>query len=126
MAIYTLSVWPTMVNQVSACPPGRTLALANIAYITQVLFLVWTVAFNFVPGGVYTREHTDWLILIVMGFIFLGLRSGEFLFGGWCVSFFLFFSFFYTLLSHWEFLPWEIQVDFPKKSQQQQSCATQP
>ena len=95
MAIYTMSVWPTMVNQVSACPPGRTLALANIAYITQVLFLVWTVAFNFVPGGVYTREHTDWLILIVMGFIFLGLRSGEFLFGGWCVSFFFIFLFFF-------------------------------
>ena len=77
LGVYTLSVWPTMVNQVSACPPGRTLVLANLVYIAQVLFQVWTVAFNFVPGGVYTREHTDWLILIVMGLILLGLKSGE-------------------------------------------------
>ena len=83
LGVYTLSVWPTMVNQVSACPPGRTLVLANLVYIAQVLFQVWTVAFNFVPGGVYTREHTDWLILIVMGFILLGLKSGEWV-SGYC------------------------------------------
>ncbi|XP_076447003.1 PGAP2-interacting protein-like [Babylonia areolata] len=76
LAVYTLSVWPRMVNQVSACPPGRTLALANLVYIVQVLFLVWTVAYNFVPGGEYTREHTDWLIAAVMASILLGLRSG--------------------------------------------------
>jgi hypothetical protein len=65
-----------MANQVSACPPGRTLALANLVYIALCLFLVWTVAYNFVPGGVYTREHTDWLVLIVIIFIFMGLKSG--------------------------------------------------
>ncbi|KAL8599854.1 hypothetical protein ACOMHN_038427 [Nucella lapillus] len=76
LAVYTMSVWPRMVNQVSACLPGRTLALANLVFVTLVLFLVWTVAYNFVPGGVYTREHTDWLIGAVMTFILLGLRSG--------------------------------------------------
>ena len=40
---------------------------------------------------------------------------------------FLFFLniFLYTLLSQWEFLPWEIRVAFPKESQLQQSRATQ-
>ena len=32
----------------------------------------------------------------------------------------------YTLLSLWEFLPWEIWVAFPEESQLQQSRATQP
>ncbi|KAK7498732.1 hypothetical protein BaRGS_00010109 [Batillaria attramentaria] len=76
LGVYTASIWPAMVNQVSACAPGRTLALANLVYIVEVLFLVWTVAFNFVPGGEYTREHSDWLIGAVMLFIVLGLRSG--------------------------------------------------
>ena len=31
----------------------------------------------------------------------------------------------YTLLSQWEFFPWEIRVTFPKESQLQQSRATQ-
>lgn len=66
-----------MVNQVSACPPGCTLALANFVYIAEMLFSVWTVAYNFVPGGVYTREHTDWLVAFVMFCILLGLKSGK-------------------------------------------------
>lgn len=42
----------------------------------QNFFLVWTVAFNFVPLGVYTREHTDILIAINMLGIFAGLFAG--------------------------------------------------
>ncbi|PVD34675.1 hypothetical protein C0Q70_05952 [Pomacea canaliculata] len=76
LGIYTLSIWPSMINQVSACPPGCTLALANFVYIAEMLFSVWTVAYNFVPGGVYTREHTDWLVAFVMFCILLGLKSG--------------------------------------------------
>lgn len=76
LAVYTMTVWPVVANQVSACSPARTLALANLIYIAEVLFFVWTVAYNFVPGGVYTREHTDWLIAIVMIFILLGIKSG--------------------------------------------------
>ena len=33
---------------------------------------------------------------------------------------------FYTLLSQWEFLPWETRVAFPKKNLLQQSRVTQP
>ena len=37
----------------------------------------------------------------------------------------VFSCFFYTLLSQWEFFPWEILVAFPKECQLQQSRATQ-
>lgn len=36
-----------------------------VMFIVKVLFSVWTVAYNFVPGGEYTREHTDWLMAYV-------------------------------------------------------------
>ena len=32
----------------------------------------------------------------------------------------------HTLLSQWEFIPWEIRITFPKDSQLQQIRATQP
>ena len=32
----------------------------------------------------------------------------------------------FTLLSQWEFFPWEIRVAFPKESQRRHSGATQP
>ena len=41
------------------------MTLSMAVFVAEILFNVWTVAFNFVPGGVYTREHTDWLIAFV-------------------------------------------------------------
>ena len=46
--------------------------------------------------------------------------SSKVVMNGPCLLFFV-----YTLLSQYEFLPWEIRVDFPKESQLQQSRATQ-
>ena len=66
MAVYTMSVWPAMIDRATSCPPGRTLALAAVTYVCETLFSVWTVAYNFVPGGVYTREHTGYLIAFAM------------------------------------------------------------
>ncbi len=58
-----------MVDRVSQCPPARTVVLAMVVWLVEILFSVWTVAYNFVPGGEYTREHTDWLIAVVMASI---------------------------------------------------------
>ncbi|KAH3841810.1 hypothetical protein DPMN_097859 [Dreissena polymorpha] len=66
-----------MADRVSRCPPARTLFLAILVFMIQNFFLVWTVAFNFVPLGEYTREHTDVLIAMNMIGIFLGLFVGE-------------------------------------------------
>ncbi|XP_041359038.1 PGAP2-interacting protein-like [Gigantopelta aegis] len=75
LAVYTMSVWPWMYDKISQCPPA-CLTLSLLIFIIEILFFVWTVAFNFVPGGVYTREHTDWLIAAVMLLILIGLKSG--------------------------------------------------
>ncbi|KAH9513982.1 Protein cwh43 [Bulinus truncatus] len=71
LAYLTMSLWPIVIDTVTQCKPGICLTVASITYIFQVLFWVWTVAFNFVPYGVYTREHTDWLVGCVMAGIFL-------------------------------------------------------
>jgi hypothetical protein len=68
-----MSVWPFMLDRLSACPPARTLTLAAVVWLIETLYSVWTVAYNFVPGGEYTREHTGWLIIAVM--ISLGLAT---------------------------------------------------
>jgi len=68
-----MSVWPMMLDRLSTCPPVRTVLFASLVWLVEILFSVWTVAFNFVPGGVYTREHTGWLIAAVM--VMLGLAT---------------------------------------------------
>ena len=77
LAVYTMSVWPEMLGRVVQCEPAKVLPLGMLLAILEVLFLVWTVAFNFVPGGVLTRERTGTLIGIVMTGIAIGLFSGR-------------------------------------------------
>lgn len=76
LAVYTMSIWPEMTDRLTLCPPVRTLVVVMVVYLVQIFFSVWTVAYNFVPGGVYTREHTNYLILAVMAGVFLGLFAG--------------------------------------------------
>ena len=66
LAIYTMSIWPTMIDRLFCRPVGRTLTLANLVYIILVLGSVWVVAYNFVPGGEFTRERTHVLLGITM------------------------------------------------------------
>jgi len=78
-----------MLDVLTTCPPVRTLLLAAFVWLVEILFSVWTVAYNFVPGGVYTREHTGWLIAAVM--VMLGLAT---LLGSLCFHSFLIISLF--------------------------------
>ena len=89
LAVYTTSIWPMMLDCLSTCPPVRTLLLAAFVWLVETLFSVWTVAYNFVPGGEYTREHTGWLIAAVM--VTLGLAT---LLGSLC---------FHVVLCHYSF-----------------------
>jgi len=77
LAVYTTSVWPMMLDHLTTCPPVSTLLVAVFIWLIETLFSVWTVAFNFVPGGVYTREHTGWLIAAVMVMIGLATLVGS-------------------------------------------------
>ncbi|KAK3732782.1 hypothetical protein RRG08_041092 [Elysia crispata] len=71
LAHLTMCIWPMAIEVATQSHPGLCLTVAAITYIVQVLFWVWTVAYNFVPYGEYTREHTDWLLSAVMGCIVL-------------------------------------------------------
>ena len=55
LAMYVMSIWPEMVDRLTNCPPAKTLTLAMAVYLFEILFSVWTTAYNFVPGGAYTR-----------------------------------------------------------------------
>ena len=77
LAVYTMSLWPQMMERAVRCPPARTVTLAALLHIALLLFGVWTVAYNFVPGGVYTREHTDWLVGYLVVTLGLATLTGE-------------------------------------------------
>ncbi|KAL1674263.1 Frag1/DRAM/Sfk1 family-domain-containing protein [Schizophyllum commune] len=63
-AIYWTSLVPSIISRATATgKPGRTLGLAMFVYILFILASVWTVAYAFVPGGIYLRERTD-LVMI--------------------------------------------------------------
>ncbi|KAI4527715.1 hypothetical protein K525DRAFT_231653 [Schizophyllum commune Loenen D] len=63
-AIYWTSLVPCIVSRAASTgKPGRTLGLAMFVYILFILASVWTVAYAFVPGGIYLRERTD-LVMI--------------------------------------------------------------
>ena len=66
LGVYTMSVWPAMIDRLFCRPVARTLTLANVVYIVLTLGSVWVVAYNFVPGGEYTRERTHVLLGITM------------------------------------------------------------
>ena len=69
LAVYTMSIWPLMADRLACCSPGSTLPIAMAFYIVLILASVWVVAFNFVPGGEFTRERTDLLLAVTMSLI---------------------------------------------------------
>ncbi|XP_013421096.1 PGAP2-interacting protein isoform X1 [Lingula anatina] len=77
LAIYTMSIWPEMIDRLSRCPAGPTLTLSVVTYLVEIFFSVWTVAYNFVPGGEFTREHTDYLIGFMVVCLGLGLFTSS-------------------------------------------------
>ncbi|KAL1742720.1 Frag1/DRAM/Sfk1 family-domain-containing protein [Schizophyllum fasciatum] len=73
-AAFWTSLVPSVVARAAATgKPGRTLALAMFTYILFILASVWTVAYAFVPGGVYLRERTDLVVIAQTAFLALTL-----------------------------------------------------
>ena len=66
LAVYIMSIWPLMADKLARCTPGLSLSIAMALYIVLILASVWVVAFNFVPGGEFTRERTDILMAVTM------------------------------------------------------------
>lgn len=66
LAIYTASLWPHLTKRVIKYPPHRVIPIAMVVMFAYIVLSVWVVAFNFVPGGVFTRERTDVLLLLLV------------------------------------------------------------
>jgi hypothetical protein len=75
LAVFLVSIAPSLIRSVARSPPGRTLLTATVLYNVLCLANIWTVAYAFVPAGVYLREHTDYVLLLMMGLIGLGIHA---------------------------------------------------
>ncbi|RUS34173.1 hypothetical protein BC938DRAFT_482140 [Jimgerdemannia flammicorona] len=77
LAAYLVSLVPSLVRAVVPYPPGRTLFLATMTYNVLCLAHVWVVAYAFVPGGVYARERTNWLLATIMALVIGGVWNAR-------------------------------------------------
>jgi hypothetical protein len=68
--VFLCSIVPTAVLNAASCigpsknHMGKVFGSAGLVYALFVFADVWTVAYAFVPGGVYLRERTDLLVLL--------------------------------------------------------------
>ncbi|KAI1075131.1 Frag1/DRAM/Sfk1 family-domain-containing protein [Whalleya microplaca] len=65
-AFYLTAIANPLLTVASKKRPGMTFGLGFFIYNVMVLFHVWVVAYAFVPGGPYVREHTDWIMTTFM------------------------------------------------------------
>ena len=71
LAIYIMSVFPTLVSLVCHCDKGKVLTVGLLTVTIFLLASVWVVAYNFVPGGTLAREKNDFILITAM--VFLGM-----------------------------------------------------
>lgn len=64
-ATFLMSVWPHLFSLLPHTTVWLTMAMAMLIYLFEIFFSVWTVAYNFVPGGEFTRELSSFLIIMV-------------------------------------------------------------
>ena len=73
MSVFIGSVLPLLLDKIARGLAGRVVVVAAYTYIIQVVYAVWTSAYNFVPfGGTLTRETSHVLVF----FNFLGIYFG--------------------------------------------------
>lgn len=77
LAFYLMAVSPVLIASAIRHSPARTFGVGFLMYPILILFHVWVVAYAFVPGGPFFREHTDWLMTTVMLFIGAGVFSAS-------------------------------------------------
>ncbi len=73
LAVWTMSLWPHLSKRLVNFPPGRVFPVVFVSYFLLLLLSVWVVAFNFVPGGVLTRERSD--VMFVITILLIGMAS---------------------------------------------------
>ncbi|KAH9905601.1 Frag1/DRAM/Sfk1 family-domain-containing protein [Xylariomycetidae sp. FL2044] len=73
IAFYLMAIASPMLAAAARKKPATTFGLGFLIYNFMVLFHVWVVAYAFVPGGPYVREHTDWIMITTMVLIGAGV-----------------------------------------------------
>ena len=79
LAIYTMSLWPMLSKRFVSHNPGKAIPLAMSVCFLLTLLSVWVVAYNFVPGGIITRERSDAMLILttlIIGFASRNVRQG--------------------------------------------------
>lgn len=66
LTVYLMGLAPTLITAGAQHIPAWTFGVGFVFYNFLVLFHCWVVAYAFVPGGPLVREHTDWLMAIMM------------------------------------------------------------
>ncbi|GAB5587832.1 Protein cwh43 [Umbelopsis nana] len=77
LGLYLMSTVLVMTRAISGHPPLKTMLTAFMIYNFLCLAHVWVVAYEFVPGGVYARERTNWVLAFTMAFIGLGVFNAK-------------------------------------------------
>ena len=73
LSLFIGSVLPLILDKIARDRAPRIVVTAAFVYIIQVVYAVWTSAYNFVPfGGTLTRETSHVLVF----FNFLGIYFG--------------------------------------------------
>lgn len=73
LSVFIGSVVPLLFNKIARGLSARIVVTGAYIYILQVVYAVWTSAYNFVPfGGTITRETSHVLVF----FNFLGIYFG--------------------------------------------------
>ncbi|KAK8066279.1 Protein cwh43 [Apiospora hydei] len=73
LAFYLMAIAGPFLKNAAKRSPATTFGLGFFLYNIMVLFHVWVVAYAFVPGGPYVREHTDWVMITMMLLIGAGV-----------------------------------------------------
>ncbi|KAI9311698.1 Frag1/DRAM/Sfk1 family-domain-containing protein [Dichotomocladium elegans] len=77
LGFYLMSIMPATVRAITTHPPFKTLFTGFLVYNVLCLAHVWVVAYEFVPGGVYARERTNWILGTLMLLIGLGVANAN-------------------------------------------------
>ncbi len=73
LSVFIGSALPLLFDKIARGHSARIVVIAAYVYIIQVVYAVWTSAYNFVPfGGTLTRETSHVLVF----FNFLGIYFG--------------------------------------------------
>lgn len=77
LAVYLMALSPTLIKSAVKHSPATTFGVGFLVYNFMVLAHVWVVAYAFVPGGPFLREHTDWIMTATMLLIGAGVFSAQ-------------------------------------------------